>query len=140
MIDAKEYLESFRTEEARLQLKMKQLQLLEDRLQTTTVPIDKERVSHTKTADAMAETIAIVIDLREEINLQKCQLAETKRDAFRLLDQISPDSASILISRFFMGMTIKQIGRTLYLSRSQTYRRLQGALSEFQVVLSKACS
>ncbi len=140
MIDAKEYLESFRTEEARIQLKVKQLQVLEDRLHTTTVPIDTERVSHTKTTDAMAETIAIVIDLQEEINMQKCQLAEAKRDAFRLLDQISPDSASILISRYFMGMTIKQIGKTLYSSRTQTYRRLQGALSEFQEILSKTIS
>ena len=85
---------------------MKQLQVLEDRLHTTTVPIDTERVSHTKTTDAMAETIAIVIDLQEEINMQKCQLAEAKRDAFRLLDQISPDSASSVSIRLYNFLVI----------------------------------
>ena len=49
MIDAREYLHSFRIADSKIQLKIQQVQKLNDRLLSLTAPMDKEQVSHTKT-------------------------------------------------------------------------------------------
>lgn len=49
MIDAREYLHSFRIADSKIQLKIQQVQKLNDRLLSLTAPMDKEQVSHTNT-------------------------------------------------------------------------------------------
>lgn len=136
MIDAKKYLESLQASEDKVRLKIQQLQVLKDKVLCITVPVDAELVSHTKNVGTMAETIAAMIDMQKEIDIQSCKLLEAKREAFHLLDQIRPESASIIINRFFVRLSIQEMSKMAYMSRRNTYRRLQEALSEFQHVLN----
>ena len=48
MTDAREYLESIRSLEIRIQMKIRQVKKLRDSLTSITAPMDKEQVTHTK--------------------------------------------------------------------------------------------
>ena len=85
----------------------------------------------------MADTIAKIADIEKEIDQQSSELVEAQNEAFRYLDQIPSESANYLINRFFVGMTITDIGRLTFSSERSTYRRVQNALAEFQAVLDR---
>ena len=70
MVNAREYLGYFRVAESRIELKIKQIQSLQDRLCCISIPMDKEQVSHTKSVEIMAETIAMIVDMQKEIDQQ----------------------------------------------------------------------
>ena len=65
MVDAREYLSYFRVAESRIRLKIKQIQSLQDRLRSISVPMDNEQVSHTRNVEIMAETISIIVDMQK---------------------------------------------------------------------------
>lgn len=111
MIEAKKYLKSFKARENKIALKIARVKALRDKLTSLSVPMDKEQVSHTKNVSIMADTIAMIADIEKEIDQQSCELVEAQKEAFRFLDQIPSESASYLINRFFVGMTITEIGR-----------------------------
>lgn len=137
MIEAKKYLKSFKARENKISLKIERVKALRDKLTSLSVPMDKEQVSHTKNVSIMADIIAMIADIEKEIDQQSCELVEAQKEAFRFLDQIPSESASYLINRFFVGMTITEIGRLTFSSERSTYRRVQNALAEFQAVLDR---
>lgn len=137
MIDAREYLSSFRKAEARLKLKIQQLQDLQDRLTSFSAPMDRELVSHTKNTGTMADTIAIVLDMKNEISSQSSEIIRRKQEAYGLLDQISPENAIILMAHYFEGESLTQLGNRLHIVKRTAQRRLNDALEEFQDVLDR---
>ena len=86
MTDARKYLESFRIQESRIQLKTEQVQSLQERLTSITAPMDKEQVSHTKNVGIMADTVAMIVDIQRESDQQTADLYRRKREAYQLLD------------------------------------------------------
>lgn len=101
MIDVRESLKSFRREEAKLALKVKQLQSLREWLTSFSVSTDKEQVSHTKNVSMMSKTIARIVDMEKEIDLLKDRLTESKYEAYHYFDQIPTVSVSLLMDRCF---------------------------------------
>ena len=85
----------------------------------------------------MPATTAKIADIEKEIDQQSSELVEAQNEAFRYLDQIPSESANYLINRYFVGMTITDIGRLTFSSERSTYRRVQNALAEFQAVLDR---
>ena len=81
MMDAKKYLKSFETEESLLQLKIRQLQGIQNRLKSLTTPMGKEVVSHTPNVGTMSETVALLIDMQQEIDLLTMAIMQRKREA-----------------------------------------------------------
>ena len=55
MIDARDYLNSFRIADSKIQLKSQQMQKLRERLLSLSAPMDKEQVSHTPNVGIMAD-------------------------------------------------------------------------------------
>lgn len=137
MIEAKKYLKSFKARENKISLKIERVKALRNKLTSLSVPMDKEQVSHTKNVSIMADTIAKIADIEKEIDQQSSELVEAQNEAFRYLDQIPSESANYLINRYFVGMTITDIGRLTFSSERSTYRRVQNALAEFQAVLDR---
>ena len=88
MTDARKYLESFRIQESRIQLKTEQVQSLQERLTSITAPMDKEQVSHTKNVGIMADTVAMIVDIQREIDQQTADLYRRKREAYQLLEKL----------------------------------------------------
>ena len=136
MIDAREYLNYFRIAESRIELKAKQIQSLQDRLQSLSPALDQEHVSHTKNVTVMADTIAIITDIQRDIDQQTSEIFQRKREAYQLLDQISPENAAILIERYFDGKTVQAICQMIHVTKRQAQRRINEAIDELQGVLN----
>ena len=138
MINAREYLESFRTDESRIELKLKQMQNLQDRLCSISTFTINEPVSHTKNVSVMADTMATIVDMQKEIDQQTSEIVKRKHEAYLLLDQIKPENAAILIDYYFEKKTITAIGCAIHLEKRQTYRKLSEAISELQIILDSS--
>ena len=136
MIDAHDYLQYFRIAESQIELKIKQIKNLQDRLYSISAPIDKEPGSHTRNVTVMADTTAIIIDMQKEIDQQTSAILQRKREAFLLLDQIKPENAAVLMDRYFNRKTILNISHSIHVTKRQTLRKLNDAIEEFQTVLN----
>lgn len=136
-MNAREYLERFPTIEARIKLKNKQIAQLHESLLSFSVPTDKEQVSHTKNVDVMSQTITRIFDMEREIDEEVFTLLNLKHEAYKLLDQIPPDSASLLIEHYIKGISINTLAKTKFWSQRHVYRRLAVALELFQSVLDQ---
>ena len=138
MTDAKEYLQYFRNMKARIDLKEQQFHDLHDRLTCMSPSFDAELVSHSKNVAVMSDTIAILIDMRNEIDQQLSDFWQKKHEAYRLLDQISPEGARILIEYYFNRKSLSECGLIYHIAKRQAQRRLNEAIAEFQEILNKS--
>ena len=84
----------------------------------------------------MADTIAIITDIQRDIDQQTSEIFQRKREAYQLLDQISPENAAILIERYFDGKTVQVICQMIHVTKRQAQRRINEAIEEFQTVLN----
>ena len=114
MIDAREYLHSFRIADSKIQLKIQQVQKLNDRLLSLTAPMDKEQVSHTKNVGIMAETIATIVDKQNEVDRENNELTKKKCELIEFMCQMPAEDAKILLDHFLDGKTILAIGKELF--------------------------
>lgn len=138
MTDAREFLKSIRTTELRLQMRRQQLEALKDRLGCITPSMDQELVSHTRNNGAMADSIALILDMEKEIDQETKKFLLVKQKALNLMNLIFPENSTILIERFFEAKTFPEIGRILYVTERQAQRRLKEAVVEYQRVLDKS--
>lgn len=136
MMKAFDYLDSLRTIEIRIQIKTRQAQHLRDTMSNITAPMDKEQVSHTKNVSAMQDTMAMVLDLEEEISDLKNTLRKRRKEILTILDQMKPEHASVLSGRFIEGKSTKELGSIMFLSMRQIELRLNDALEAFQLILN----
>lgn len=137
MIDAREYLKSFRIADSRIQLKIRQIQRLQDRLLSLTAPMDKERVSHTKNVGIMDETIATIVDKQKEIDRENNELTKKKCELIELTCKMPVEDANILLDHFLEGKTILTIGKDYFITKRQAQRRVNEALAKFQCLLNE---
>ena len=137
MIDARTYLESFRPAESRLQLKIRQLNGIRERVLSITAPLGKELVSHTPNVGIMADTVAMIIDMENEVEKQVSDIMQRKREAYLLLDQMKPKSAQMLMDYYFEGKSLSEIGSSLHIVKRHAQRKLNEAIEEFQAVLDQ---
>ena len=138
MIDAKEYLESIRKAELRLQMRRQQNQTLKDRLGCITPAMDQELVSHTRNVSAMADSIALILDMEKEIDQETKAFILVKNRALSLMNLIAPEYSAILIERFFEAKTFPEIGKILFVTERQAQRRLKDAVAAYQRVLNES--
>ena len=137
MIDARVYLSSFQKTEARIEIKKRQLMDLQDLITCITAPMDKELVSHTRNVDAMPDTIALIIDLKNELEAQTVENIRRKREAYQLLEQIDPEKSVYLIEHYIEGKTLTEISRTHHIEKRWVKRRIASAIADFQLVLNQ---
>ena len=136
-MNARKYLESFQSIEAKIQIKIRRVQQLQESLTKLSSPMDNEPVSHTRNVAVMAETVAEIVDMEKEIDTQTAMLLSRKRYAYKLLDSISPANASILIEHYIEGASISEISKSRFLSARQICRKISDAVDEFQPILDK---
>ena len=137
MMKAFDFLDSIRTMEFRIQIKTRQAQHLRDTMSNITAPMDKEQVSHTKNVSALQDTMAMVLDIENEIKELRSIVSKRQKEVLTLLDQMNAENANILSCRFIEGKSLKELGKIVFLSRRQTERRLNDALDEFQNLLNQ---
>lgn len=137
MIEARQYLRSFRAKESQIKIKIEQIQRLKDRLLSTSAPMDQERVTHTTNVSVMADTIAMILDMQKEADTQASELLKEQRKALKLMEQIKPESSEILTARYFEGKTFPEIGQEKFITERQAQRKEKEAIREFQRVLDR---
>ena len=101
IVDYCSYLESIKRDELRIGLKLKLIQNLHDQLCSISGSVADEQVSHTRNVSVMADTMATIIDMQNEIDHQTNEIVKRKQKAYLLLDQINPESAAILVDFYF---------------------------------------
>ncbi len=125
MIRVKEYMESIRQQEERLQFKQDQIESMEN-----DIP---------KLARNTPQIQAIIQESIREVQRQAEQMNQAflqdKQEAIRLLETIKPESARILVYRYWEKKTMPEIGKIMYMSERHAYRQLNSATAEFQAVL-----
>ncbi len=136
MINALDYLQSFRVAEQRIQLKIQQVQRLREQLINISAPVNQEQIVHTKNVGIMGDTVAAIIDIENEIDQQTSELFRKKKEAYHMLDQIKPDSAMLLIEHFFSGKTVDEMSREIHVCKRHAQRKLNNAILEFQSMLN----
>ena len=80
----------------------------------------------------MADTIAIITDIQRDIDQQTSEIFQRKREAFQLLDQISPENAAVLIERYFDGKTVQAICQMIHVTQRQAQRNCRSAAPDNQ--------
>ena len=136
MLKALDYLDSVRTIESKIQIKTRQAQHLRETMCNNTVTMDTEQVSHTRNVSAMANTMAMILDIEEEISKLRNILCKRQKEILTILDKMEPEYASVLSGRFIEGKSVKELRTVLFLSRRQIERRMNDALAEFQIKLN----
>lgn len=136
MIEAEAYLESIRALDARIQMKIRQIQSLRDSLTSIYVSTDSERVSHTPNVDLMADTVATIIRIENEIDKQTSELFDKKQRIICLLDRLKAESANVLSGYYIEGKSTKELSNSLFMTRRQVQRKINKAIEEFQTVLN----
>ena len=136
MIEAEAYLESIRALDARIQMKIRQIQSLRDSLTSIYVSTDSERVSHTPNVDLMADTVATIIRIENEIDKQTSELFDKKQRTICLLDRLKAESANVLSGYYIEGKSTKELSNSLFMTRRQVQRKINKAIEEFQTVLN----
>ena len=136
MIEAEAYLESIRALDARIQMKIRQIQSLRDSLTSIYVSTDSERVSHTPNVDLMADTVATIIRIENEIDKQTSELFDKKQRIICLLDRLKVESANVLSGYYIEGKSTKELSNSLFMTRRQVQRKINKAIEEFQTVLN----
>lgn len=138
MIDVREYLRSFRREEAKIAMKKRQLGSLRERLTSLSVSTDKEQVSHTKNVAILSETIARIVDMEKEIGLLQDRLTASKCEAYHYFDEIPTVSVSLLMDRYFEGKTNSTICEQHFITERHLRRLMSEAINALQEIMDQA--
>ena len=70
-----------------------------------------------------ADTIATIVDLQKEADVQASEFLKEKWKAMELMEQIRPESSAVLIARYFEGKTYPEIGHEQFITERQAQRK-----------------
>lgn len=99
--------------------------------------MDKEQVSHTKNVGIMAETIATIVDKKNEVDRENSELTKKKCELIEFMCQMPAEDAKILLDHFLDSKTILAIDKELFITKRQAQRRVNEAVIEFQNLLNE---
>lgn len=137
-MDAREYLISFRILKERIVFKQCQVEKLRESLTALGIRYDKENVSHTKNVSVMSNTIAEIIDMERDLDLQTAEYCEMNKQIIGLMAHISPDKASLLTEHYIEKKSYAELSTSIYVTERHVRRRVQIALKDFQAVLDQS--
>ena len=135
MTKAIKFLEYILSLNKKIDTKRYQLEKLHDRLTSLSVPTDKEQVSHTRNLDIMGETIALIIQLEKQLDMETKELVAMQIRAEVYFDLLLPENSLILRERYSYGTPIEEMAKNRGLSDRQVYRLIHKAADELEPYL-----
>lgn len=138
MSEAKEYLLSVKRLDAQINVRLSELEELQDKLKHITPVLSTDKVSGGGgVQDRMADAVARVVDLQQIINADIDRFADMKQEALALLDKMeNPVYMTLLHRRYFLHHSFEKIASDM----NYTYRwvtRLHGrALQEYEKLMN----
>lgn len=139
--EAKEYLLNMERLDAQINVRLSELEELEDRLKHITPVLSTDKVSGGGgTQDRMADAIAKVVDLKQTINADIERYVDLKQEALALLDKMgNPSYMTVLHRRYFLHQSWPKIAADMGYVAERGATKLHGrALQAFGKVLEES--
>ena len=131
-----DFLESYKRLNSQINFKLDQIEQLKASATNTTSSISSSPCSTSLGKSRMEEVIIKYADLEEQINSEIDDFYAQKIKILDVVSKISDDRQRLVIQmRYLDGCSWTEIGDSLFLSRTSTFRLLQAALTEVQKIL-----
>lgn len=138
MSGAKEYLMKIRWYDVLIDSKLEELERLNAMVRRITPVMSDAGGAGGGNADRLGDTVAKIVDLREEINRDIDEFVNIKREARRLMRKLeNTDHFKVLHKRYFQGKSIKQIATEMGYSYGGMKKFHSAALQAFEKVLEE---
>lgn len=138
MSGAKEYLMKIRWYDVLIDSKLEELERLNAMVRRITPVMSDAGGAGGGNADRLGDTVAKIVDLREEINRDIDEFVNYKREAKRLMCRLdNPDYYRVLHMRYLQNKSIKEISMTMKYSYDGMKRFHSAALQRFEKVLEE---
>lgn len=131
-MNARDYLDSLAEAQERIKMNQERVRRLHESLTSLTAPMDKEQVSHTKNVGIMADTIARIVDMEQEIDQQTELLYGMQQRARVYFNMLKPINAQLLVLHFIDGKSYEEIGKTMGYAQSTVFLIRKNAIKELQ--------
>lgn len=119
----KEFLKKIVTIDDMIDVKVNQVAQLRSLLEVGSVRYDKDKIQVSTNDDKLADTVAKIIDLENEINADIDSLIAHKELARRMIENLNDDREKlILYKRYFERKSFEQISVELNYSWRQVHR------------------
>ena len=124
---AKAYLERIELMDAKINTRLEELAQLNALATKTTSVLGGDRVQSSGSQQKMADCVAKIVDLKDEINAQIDRFVNYKQNVLKLMDKYcDPDCINLLYSRYFLYKEWEQIAVEL----NYTYKWVSGGLHQ----------
>ena len=139
--DAKKYLERIKWCDVMIDSKLEELGRLNDLVKKITPVMSDTSGNGSGNQDKLGETIAKIVDLKEEVNNDTDKFIDLKHEANALLEQIErPEYYQILHKRYIQYKSLEKIAGELNYSWRWVCKLHGRALQAFEKVMKKAAA
>ena len=137
-MNVKDFLNKIRKIDLLIDIKLKEMSALRDRLTNVTANTEKERVQTSMQGDKFADTISKIVDLENEINSDIDVLVEYKNQARKLIEKLDNDIYKVILyDRYFRGCTFEEIAVEISYSWRWTCKLHGRALQKLNEIIKK---
>lgn len=107
-------------------------------LTSTTVKPKEVNIMTSGDPDPLATKMCKILECQEELQKHQAELCERKSTAIKIIQQMDIDNQSIIVMRYFRGLTIEEIAEELHRSSYyHTWEVVHKAEEEFCDIYSK---
>lgn len=106
---AKEYLLQIRKNDNQINNKLAEISHLREMAMSITSTLKEDVVQTSGNGDKLADTIAKIVDLENEINADVDKLVDTKKEVMSVIDTLEEPFCNLLYKRYLHYMTWEEI-------------------------------
>lgn len=137
MIDAKSYLMQVELYDTHINNKLEELQRLKELTRQITSTLKQDVVSHSGNQDKMAEAVAKIVDLENELTVAVDAYIDKKREVGKVLDRIDDaDQVSVLHKLYFEYKSWLQIAAEMHMTERNAQYIHGRALQSVRLLLN----
>lgn len=137
MIDAKSYLMQVELYDTHINNKLEELQRLKELTRQITSTLKQDVVSHSGNQDKLAEAVAKIVDLENEITVAVDAYIDKKREVGKVLDRIDDaDQVSVLHKLYFEYKSWLQIAAEMHMTERNAQYIHGRALQSVRLLLN----
>lgn len=137
-MNVKDFLNRIKKIDLLIDVKLKELSALKDRLTNITVNTEREKVQTSMVGDKFADTIAKIVDLENEINTDIDVLVDYKSQARKLIERLDDDVQKVILyDRYFRGCTFEEIAVGIGYTWRWTCKLHGRALQKLNEIITK---
>ena len=137
-MNSKEYLDNFYMLNKKIDAKQKELDKLNRLLYVLNRPLTPDKVQTSKEPDPMANTVAKIVDLQNDINNLIDKYADQMHEIINVIEQVSdPKEYDLLHKHYVQGLSWTYISKTWDNSNTWVHEVKRNALESVQKILDK---